>query len=146
MKNQTWPLFLVGEKQRALDRLWFQGLRNEPPKPMFGIKNAKLDESWHVEVRLMHCRTVAEWLGERSRLALFAMQEYVEADPSKLGGIVVFRGTRFSVPQFIGELADSDAVADIADNFDMTEADLRGFLHALAVFLNKPVSNADSAT
>jgi uncharacterized protein (DUF433 family) len=81
---------------------------------------------------------VDQWLADRSSEALLALRDYVEATPQKLGGIPVFQGTRFSIPQLFTELADSDAVHDIADNFELDEEKLRKFLRAFAVYLNKP--------
>lgn len=80
-----------------------------------------------------------QWLADRLRAATLALNDCVEAVPEKLGGVPVFSGTRFSVSQLFGELADSEAVHEVADNFEVDENTLRKFLHALAVCLNKPV-------
>jgi len=81
-----------------------------------------------------------DWLANRSHQAMIALRDYIESDPKRLGGIPVFKGTRFSVPQLFAELADSDAIADIAADLDLSAAKLRKFLHALAVYLNRPVT------
>jgi uncharacterized protein (DUF433 family) len=79
-----------------------------------------------------------QWLAERWRQATLALNDCVEISPNKLHGVPVFRGTRFSVSQFFTELGDSEAVKGIADDFELDEAVLRKFLHALAVQLNRP--------
>jgi uncharacterized protein (DUF433 family) len=76
----------------------------------------------------------------RAREAMVALQECVEVSPEVLGGVPVLRGTRFSVPQLFAELADSSGLAELADDFELDPALLQRFLHALAVYLDKPVS------
>jgi uncharacterized protein (DUF433 family) len=79
-----------------------------------------------------------QWLADRSRLAMVALRNCIEISPKKLGGVPVFRGTRFSASQLLAELADSDAIKGISDDFEVKENLLREFLHALAVHLNRP--------
>ena len=56
----------------------------------------------------------------------------VDRDPNKCGGVPVLRNTRFAVAQLIAELADSDSVGEIADDFDLSESQIREFLRELA--------------
>lgn len=82
---------------------------------------------------------IREWLEQRAQQALRTLVDCVEIDSQKLGGVPVLARTRFSVAQLFGELADSDAIAEIADNFDVDEELLRRFLHAFAVCVDKPL-------
>lgn len=122
-------------------------LRSELPRPFF-LEDYKRPKEWIGTGPLFSAerKSASEWLGEKSRQALLAMQDYVEADSTKLGGVAVLRGTRFSITQLLAEIADSDLMVDIADDFDLMENDLRGFLHALAVYLNRPMHNANRST
>ncbi|HEX3314800.1 MAG TPA: DUF433 domain-containing protein [Gemmataceae bacterium] len=75
---------------------------------------------------------------QRARHALSTLSDCVEIDPKKLGGVPVLANSRFSVAQLFGELADSDAIAEIADNFEVDLELLRRFLHAFAVCIDQP--------
>jgi len=66
--------------------------------------------------------------------SLVAATKYVETRPKKLGGTPVLKGTRFSLSQLFAELADSDAVKDIAVDFDLDADQLQSCLHAFALF------------
>lgn len=78
------------------------------------------------------------WLHDRYRQAILALHECLESNPQKLGGVPVFRETRFSVSQFLAELADNDAVDEIGEEFEVDRNRLRVFLHAFAVLLDRP--------
>ena len=78
------------------------------------------------------------WQGDRHRQAVLSLQQCLESDPQKLGGVPVFHGTRFSASQFLAELADNDVVKEIADEFEVNQPALRKFLHALAVYFDQP--------
>jgi uncharacterized protein (DUF433 family) len=73
--------------------------------------------------------------------AVLTLRDCLESNPQKLGGVISFRGTRFSVSQFLAELADSDAVQGIADEFEVERTSLQTFLHAFAVFFDRPTSS-----
>ena len=74
------------------------------------------------------------------RQALRTLVDCVEIDPQKLGGVPVLAHTRFSVAQLFAELADSgsDAIDEIAENYEVDPELLRQFLHAFAVYVDKP--------
>lgn len=59
-------------------------------------------------------------------------KEYIESSPTKLGGIPVLRGTRFSITQLLAELADSDIIEEIAEDFELDANQIKGGLHALS--------------
>jgi uncharacterized protein (DUF433 family) len=75
---------------------------------------------------------------ERARQAMLVLDRYVAINPDKLGGVPLLRGTRFSIPELLSEIAEGDSTDDIADNFELDKQHIQEFLHALAVFLDKP--------
>jgi uncharacterized protein (DUF433 family) len=91
--------------------------------------------NWPAEV----AAPMEAWFEQNSRRALTAMADCVDCQPNRLGGVPVLRNSRLSVSQIITELADSDAIAEIADNFDVDEERLRRFVHALAIYFNQPL-------
>jgi uncharacterized protein (DUF433 family) len=79
------------------------------------------------------------WRAERAAHAAVMLGHCVEVNPSKCGGVPVFRGTRFTLARFLAELADERSVTDIACNFDLDEEVLNQFLRGLSLCLNRPV-------
>src|SRR5436305_2070095 len=99
IESQGWCV-VAPPKQELLDfRERLAGsLRNEPTHAM--VPTRKEAHAWIITeassasaFNLMH----QQWLADRSRLALFAIQDCVEISAKKLGGVPVFRGTRFSI-------------------------------------------------
>ena len=86
----------------------------------------------HRTIAAYHERTV-----EQVRRALIAARDCIEASPTKLGGIPVLRGTRFSVAQLFAEMADGDSVSEIADNFELDVNQIAKLLHALSMYLDR---------
>jgi uncharacterized protein (DUF433 family) len=108
---------LAGELRQPLQPLSIWGQQKEEP---FSISQFEMST-----FALEH----EYWLEECSRQAISALRDYVERSPHKLGGVPIFRDSRFSLHQFLVELADSDAIAEIADNFEIKEIALRGEWH-----------------
>ena len=81
-----------------------------------------------------------DWITSQSSKAMLALKDCVEISGEKLGGVPVLRGTRFSIPQLFAELAESNALVEISQDFEIDVELARKFLHALAVYLNKPVT------
>jgi uncharacterized protein (DUF433 family) len=71
--------------------------------------------------------------------ALSALDHSIESRPRVLSGVPVFKGTRFSIPQFFAELAEGESIDSIAEEFDVDRESLSSVLHALAVCLNQPM-------
>jgi len=69
--------------------------------------------------------------------------EQVQFCPRKLGGIPVLRGTRFSLAQLFAELADSDVVVEIANDFELDERQLRKTLYAFSLYYDIPSASLD---
>ena len=80
-----------------------------------------------------------ELLTERLRQALMQLRATVDASPNRMGGALVLKGTRFKVSQLLAELADSDAVDELADEFEIDAEQIRDVLHAIAVTVDQSV-------
>jgi uncharacterized protein (DUF433 family) len=70
---------------------------------------------------------------ERLYKAIAKLDESVESKPRVLAGTLVLRGTRFSVAQLFGELAEGESIDTIADDFELDRDSLSALLHAMAV-------------
>ena len=69
---------------------------------------------------------------------MVALNDLIEVNPRKLGGVPVLKSTRFSIGQLLSVLADSAAVSEIASDFELDEEQVRQVLHALGVYLSHP--------
>ena len=63
------------------------------------------------------------------------LKDCVELHPDRAGGAPTIRGTRITVAQFLGELADGDNIGEIADRFRLDVHALEKILHGLSVCL-----------
>jgi uncharacterized protein (DUF433 family) len=79
-----------------------------------------------------------EWYSECVLWGNEALQNSVEIDPNRRGGVPVLKGTRFTVGQTLAELADSAGVPEVAKRFDLDEEVVREFLYGLALLADKP--------
>src|SRR5438552_1626835 len=140
MKEDTnWTVY-VPQKQEAIDlRERSSGNLRHPIDNLY-LPKRKGDEAGLAARMAAFAMDQEFWLAERSHQALVSLHIIVEVNPEKLGGVPVFRGTRFSIAQFFTEVADSQAIHDIADNFELNENELRTFLHHFATYVNKPLS------
>jgi uncharacterized protein (DUF433 family) len=77
----------------------------------------------------------------RVQLALDQLREFIEINPRKRGGVPVLRGTRFKLAQVFAQIADGDSVKDLVDDLDLNSEQLTGLLHAMAIVLDRPVTN-----
>ncbi len=79
-----------------------------------------------------------EWLAERARSALSILQDCTEVNPKKCGGVPVLRGTRLPLAQVLAEIADGRSVSELAEDFELEPALIRGFLEGMAIILDRP--------
>lgn len=136
LEPRDWSFFPKQEDIEVRDSITGT-LRGEPELPT--IPSRKQLTSWEPHYTLTLNVSHEQWLAERSRRAMIVLRDCVEATKTKLGGIPVVTGTRFSVSQLFSELADSDAIQEIAENFEVDEKPMRKLLHALSVYLDRPV-------
>jgi uncharacterized protein (DUF433 family) len=69
---------------------------------------------------------------------LASLKECVEIDPQRRGGVPVLKGTRVTVAEALGEIAESQNVQEVADNFDLDLENLKCLLNSLSLLLNRP--------
>jgi uncharacterized protein (DUF433 family) len=79
-----------------------------------------------------------QWFSECVQWGDAALQNAVEIDPKRRGGIPVLKGTRFTVGQTLAELADSAGVPEVASRFDLDEETIRELLYGLALLAERP--------
>jgi uncharacterized protein (DUF433 family) len=79
-----------------------------------------------------------QWSAECLQWGDTALQNAVEIDPKRRGGIPVLKGTRFTVAQTLAELADSTGVPEVANRFDLDEDTIRELLYGLALLAERP--------
>lgn len=82
---------------------------------------------------------LSEWVTERMRCAVPTLQELVEVDPDKRGGVPVLKGTRITVAQLIAELAEDRTMSQIATAFRLDKEQIRRVLEGLSVYLDHPL-------
>ena len=81
---------------------------------------------------------IAEWYVECTIVGEKLLESSVDVDPVVRGGRAVLKGTGFTVSQVLVELADTNGVKEVADNFDLDEALIADLLNGLAMLLSKP--------
>jgi len=64
-------------------------------------------------------------------------EDYVMTDPEIMSGVPVLKGTRFPIAQILAELANDYSISEIAEDFNLDENKITGFLNNLAEEFNK---------
>ncbi|HEV3004038.1 MAG TPA: DUF433 domain-containing protein [Pirellulales bacterium] len=83
---------------------------------------------------------------DRLRFAAESLRDCVEIDADKRGGIPVIKGTRFPVSQLLGEIADSELLEELADEFGLSYEVIKRLLEGLSVCLDQPLVHDDVPT
>ena len=81
--------------------------------------------------------SIADQMTSQLREALVALPDSIEINVGKRGGVPVLKGTRVPIAQILAELASNYSVSEIADDLDLSEDLIRGFLEGLADHLNR---------
>ena len=81
-----------------------------------------------------------QWLVERTRHAARELDDCVEVNPDKLGGVPVLKGSRISVAQILAEIAEGQTVEAVADDFDLDVAQVKRLVTGLSVSLDQPMT------
>ena len=76
-----------------------------------------------------------EWYLECNLIGNQILQESIEINPRRAGGVPVLAGTRFTVAQTLAELARSSGVSEIAGNYDLDPKAIREMLNGLSLIL-----------
>ena len=80
----------------------------------------------------------AEWLVERAKYALLVIQDCVEVNPNKRGGVPVLRGTRFTVAQLFAEISEGRSLGDIAEDFEIDLVIMKKVMESFAIHFDRP--------
>lgn len=65
-------------------------------------------------------------------------KKFIDMNPDVCSGAPVVKGTRFTVAQFLAELADDRSVSEIADNFQLDKQALTNILQYLSDMYQRP--------
>jgi uncharacterized protein (DUF433 family) len=85
-----------------------------------------------------HAKRAEEWYVQCVYYGLISLHQCVEIDPHRRGGAPVLKGTRVTVAEALGELAESRGIGEVADNFDLDSEDLKCLLNGLSLLVNRP--------
>jgi len=81
-----------------------------------------------------------EWYIECNFLGHEKLREVVQINPRRWGGVPVLKGSRFTVSQALAELAQSSAVTELAENYDLNAENIREMLNGLSLILMQPMT------
>lgn len=87
---------------------------------------------------LIRTDDISDDLVNRIHGSLKLLSDSVEADPSRRGGRLVIKGTRFKASQLIAQISEGDSPEVVADDFDLDKHDVKNFLTALSIILDRP--------
>src|SRR5579864_8596252 len=79
-----------------------------------------------------------EWYVQCVYYGVVSLHQCVEVDPHRRGGVPVLKGTRVTVAEVLGELAESCGVREVAENFDLDSENLKCLLNGLSLLVNRP--------
>lgn len=98
------------------------------------------EPGWRMLIKSASVRSfrLEQWFSECVQWGDKALQNSVEIDPKRRGGIPVLKGTRFTVSQTLAELADSTGVPEVANRFDLNQETIRELLYGLALLAERP--------
>jgi uncharacterized protein (DUF433 family) len=82
-------------------------------------------------------RRMVEWSVECAAVGSVMMHDCVTADPDIRGGRLVLLGTGFTIAQTLAELASSNGVEEVADEFDLDPEIIRKFLSGMSLLFER---------
>jgi uncharacterized protein (DUF433 family) len=77
------------------------------------------------------------WLAHRVASAVRELDECVERNPARLGGVPVLKGSRISVSQILAELGEGLNADEIGADFDLDASLVRKLVQSLATSLDQ---------
>jgi uncharacterized protein (DUF433 family) len=80
-----------------------------------------------------------DWYVQCNLLGYSLLREVLEINPNRHGGVPVLRGTRFTAGQVLAELAESESVSTIAENYDLNPQHIEDMLNGLSLILMRPL-------
>lgn len=104
------------------------------------IEQAPESDDWMPSVNLVPVRHLSKsgWLADRLRVGMRLLEDSIEFDPDKCGGIPLLRGTRVSIAQVFGEIADDVSLSELADDLDLDRVALEQVFRAFSIYLERP--------
>lgn len=110
------------------------------PAPINEARGVERPSAWTGVVQPTHTRALRteEWYLQCAFFGLESLQMWVEVDPKRRGGVPVLRGTRVTVAEALAEIAESAAIQDVADNFDLGSEQLKEVVNGLSLLMNQP--------
>jgi uncharacterized protein (DUF433 family) len=82
----------------------------------------------------------AQWLTERAQHASRELNDCVELNPEKLGGVPVLKGTRIAVAQVLAEMGEGQSAEQVAEDLDLDVSLVKRLVLGLAICLDRPVA------
>jgi uncharacterized protein (DUF433 family) len=79
-----------------------------------------------------------EWLEARKIVSALMLKECVAVSREIRSGVPVLRGTRISISQIFAELADSQCVIELSDEYDIDFESIKKLLDGLAIHFDRP--------
>ena len=76
---------------------------------------------------------------ERLPIAIREMKECVSIDRERMAGIPTLKGTRMTLAQLLGQLADGMSVTTVAEEFEIDQHLIESFLNSLSTYFNRPL-------
>ena len=95
----------------------------EPPAPA-RLKSGSVTAEWYIECQLYG------WL---------MLEQQIEIDHDRRGGVPLLRGTGFTVAHIFDERAESVAVVEVVDNFDLQVEQIRDILNGFSLIMQRRV-------
>jgi uncharacterized protein (DUF433 family) len=85
-----------------------------------------------------HANRAEEWYIQCTFHGLATLSNCVEVDPERRGGVPVLKGTRVTVVEALGEIADSHCLQEIAHDFELDFENLKCLVDSLSLLFNRP--------
>ena len=80
------------------------------------------------------------WLIQRTQFASRELDDCIELNENKMGGVPLLKGSRISVAQVLAEISEGQSVAEVAADFDLDVSLVQRLVQGLAVCLDRSVS------
>lgn len=130
---------IIPPKKPSPDDFWAEGLRVRMlPSATAGEITDAIDWTRPAVVLSARQQRLQEWYFECTIFGYQTLHTAVDVDPRRRGGVPVLKGTRFTVAQTLAELAHSDAVEELAQNFELDVRVIREMLNGLSLILSRP--------
>jgi len=130
----------AGRRRFRLSRISDLEIRTQARTSVLNLKLGNPDADWDTQaiVRSEWVARVEQRVARRLREAAVMLRDSIEMNIGKRGGAPVLKGTRVPIAQILADLANNANVSEIADDLDLSESLIRGFLQGMAIHLDRP--------